>query len=283
MPEVRKEYGQTVGPLGFPMRAKAARALDHLLDALPKSKEYDYRKAIVPRAPTELNPGERSDVSWVSTESVDRQGEVVLARGMNNSQFLHNPLVTLGHAYHLPPIGRSLWQKRVTDGALVGVKAKTRYPQRPESWPAGEPWVPDLAFALVQNGLLSGKSIGFLPVKVHFADAKEAEREGWPEGTLVFDEWLLLEYACVYLPANQDALVEQVSKGALPPEWLEALGAPGLPPDPAKELTRQARTVPFTALSEVERAVEARLGKIDFRALAQERVKEVCDIRRGRV
>jgi len=48
-----------------------------------------------------------------STESPDRLNEVVLARGMNDSQFQTNPLVTLGHAYHLPPVGRSLWRKRV--------------------------------------------------------------------------------------------------------------------------------------------------------------------------
>jgi hypothetical protein len=47
---------------------------------------------------TSSNPGERSDVLWISTESVDRAGEVVVARGMNDSQFAQNPLVTLGHA-----------------------------------------------------------------------------------------------------------------------------------------------------------------------------------------
>jgi hypothetical protein len=36
-----------------------------LLKSLPKTKEYDYRKAVVGKAPTEFNPGERSDVSVV--------------------------------------------------------------------------------------------------------------------------------------------------------------------------------------------------------------------------
>src|SRR6201987_6233549 len=128
MPPFLKQYGAAVGPLGFPMPDKAARALDGPLKALPKGKEYEYRKAVVARPPTELNPGERSDVSWISTESVDRTGEVVIAKGMNDSQFQANPLVTLGHAYYLPPVGKSLWRKRVKDGDLVGIKAKTRYP-----------------------------------------------------------------------------------------------------------------------------------------------------------
>src|SRR5215471_5044267 len=104
--DYRSSPGHTEGPLGFPMPDKQARAVDALLKVLPKSKEYAYRKAVTAKAPTELNLGERSDVSWITTESPDRQGEVVLAKGMNDSQFQGNPIVTLGHAYALPPVGR---------------------------------------------------------------------------------------------------------------------------------------------------------------------------------
>src|SRR4051812_1080425 len=65
-----RHYGQAVGPLGFPQTDRAAGALDALLKTLPKSPEFDYRHAVVTKAPTELNPGERSDVSWISTESI---------------------------------------------------------------------------------------------------------------------------------------------------------------------------------------------------------------------
>src|SRR5262249_12084194 len=160
-------------------------------------------------------------------ESMDRTGEVVVARGMDDGQFQGNPLVTLGHAYWLPPVGRSLWRKRTRDGNLVGVKAKTQYPPRPEAWPADDPRPPGKVLALVQAGLLQGKSIGFLPTKVHIPDEKEVRRNGWGEQvSLVIDEWLLLEYACVFLPSNQDALVEAVSKGSVdvPSELLDALG-----------------------------------------------------------
>ena len=75
----------------------------------------------------------------------------------------------------------------------------------------------------MQAGLLNGKSIGFLPLKVHVAEGKEADKRGWPQGTLVIDEWMLLEYACCYLPCNQDSLVEAVSKSGLAlPGWAEA-------------------------------------------------------------
>ena len=277
-PILTHHYGTTIGPLNFPQSDRAASALDAVLRSLPKTPEYEYRKAISAKAPTELNPGERSDVSWITTESVDRMGEVVLARGMDDSQFAGNPLVTLGHAYWLPPVGRSLWRKRTRDGNLVGVKAKTQYPPRPEAWPAGDPWPPDKVLALVQAGLLQGKSIGFLPTKVHIPDEKEVRRNGWGEQvSLVIDEWLLLEYACVFLPANQDALVEAVSKGSVdvPSELLDALGL--------NALQAPSRTIVFTPWEEVECAVARRVEAIDFLTLAQQALQRGLDRVRGRI
>jgi hypothetical protein len=271
-----RHYGPAIGPLGFPQTDRAARAVDALLKTLPKAPEYDYRHAVVTKAPTELNPGERSDVSWISTESVDRTSEVVIARGMNDSQFQANPLVTLGHAYWLPPVAKSLWRRRVKDGGLVGVKAKTQYPPRPESWPAGDAWPPDKVFALVQAGLLQGKSIGFLPTKVHVPEDAERQKNCWGDVSLVIDEWLLLEYACVFLPANQDALVEAVSKGVadLPPEFLSALGIDA-PPAPG--------IVPFTALEEIEQHVERAVRGLDLEAFTHRIIGESIDRAIGRV
>jgi hypothetical protein len=270
-------YGATLGPLNFPQTDRAAKALDTLLRSLPHTPEYGYRKAVSLKAPTELNPGERSDVSWISTESVDRMGEVVVARGMNDSQFQANPLVTLGHAYWMPPVGKSLWRRRVKDGSLVGIKAKTQYPPRPDNWPAAETWVPDKVLALVQAGLLQGKSIGFLPTKVHIPDEKEVRKNGWGEQvSLVIDEWLLLEYACVFLPANQDALVEAVSKGAMPTDFLAACGM-------ANSHTPSPTPLGFTPWDEVEKVIHRQVAAVDFDALARHAIREAFDRARGRV
>ncbi len=76
-----KSYGTTEGPLGFPMLDRQARMLDTLLKSMPRSQEFAYRKTVVAKAPTELNPGERSDVSWISTESPDIVNEVVVDKG----------------------------------------------------------------------------------------------------------------------------------------------------------------------------------------------------------
>lgn len=267
------------GPLGFPLADAAARAVEAHLRRLPRTDEHAYRHVLLAEAATELSPGERCDVSWISTESVDRAGEVVVARGMDDGQFRLNPVVTLGHAYDLPAVGRSLWRRRARDGApsagLVGIKAKTRYPPRPATLPEGEPWAPDGVFALVQAGLLGGKSIGFLPLRVHAPDAAERRRRGWGEAArLVIDEWLLLEYACVPLPANQHALVEVVAKGGGPlaARLRAALG-----------LGAAVGPVACTPPSEIERAVARRVAALDLPGRVGRAVAAALDRARGRV
>ncbi len=49
------------------------------------------------------------------------------------------------------------------------------WPARPENWPDDD-WPPDCAFPLIQAGLLAGKSIGFLPLKVHAPTAGEIDK-----------------------------------------------------------------------------------------------------------
>jgi hypothetical protein len=268
-----QHYGPAEGPLGFPQTDRQARALEAILKAVPKGDEFRYRKALVAKAPTEVLPGERSDVSWISTEDPDRTGEVVFARGMNDSQFALNPIVTLNHCYGVPPVGKSLWRKRVKDGPRAGIKAKTLYPALPASWPAGKDWLPDVAFTLVQSDLLRGKSIGFLPVKVHTPSDQERSQYGWQNVDLVIDEWILLEYACVFLPAQQNAVVEQVSKSL--PGSTQVLAALGL--------TSAAEIVPHCRLETIETALEQAIARLDLSPLVERAIAAGLQRWQGRV
>lgn len=51
---LQEHYGNTEGPLGFPMPDRSARQLDTLLKSLPKSKAYDYRKIVSTKGVSEL-------------------------------------------------------------------------------------------------------------------------------------------------------------------------------------------------------------------------------------
>jgi hypothetical protein len=210
---------------------------------------------------------------------VDRDGEVVVSAGMDDRHFRANPLVTLLHDYRQPPVGRSLWRKRVRDGATAGIKAKTHYPPRPGDWPSDAAWPPDTVFALVRAGLLQGKSIGFLRLKSHAPSSHEiAAKPALADVRRIIDAWLLLEYAVTFLPTNQEALVEAVSKAvvSVPRSLREILGLKDVPPPlPA--------VVPFVTLGEIERLVERTVRRTDWNALARRLAREGLERARGRV
>ena len=142
---------------------------------------------------------------------MDRSGDIVLANGMDDSLFGANPVVTLNHNYELAPVGLSAWRKPSTESGFRGIKAKTVYPTRPDSLPENIPWIPDQIFALVQTGLLAGKSIGFLPLTVRNPTSQEIrDTPNLINVNLIIEKWLLLEYACCAFPAQPHALVQTV-------------------------------------------------------------------------
>ncbi len=260
-----RTYGDTEGPLGFPMFSQPARELDALLRTLPTDGIHTYRKQLLPAALHDLQPGERADISWISIQTPDRECDLILAGGMQEQHFRLNPIVTLNHAYTLPPVGLSLWRRQGHMDAQPGILAKTHYPVRPANW--SEPsWPPDECFALVQAGLLRGKSIGFLPLKTRSPTESEVQQQpALAQVRCIIEEWLLLEYACCYLPVQQQAVVEAVSKAMVPPlgsaTW-EALGLPGRLPvvsDPTMLVWQQ---------------LEQSLRDWDWERLAQEMARE---------
>jgi hypothetical protein len=100
MSDFLKDYYDTEGPLGIPM--KDAQALDALLKELPRDDLHAPGKLTVAKA-ADLLPGERADISWISTEDIDRSRDILLAKGMDDSHYALNPIVTLQHAYWMPP------------------------------------------------------------------------------------------------------------------------------------------------------------------------------------
>ncbi len=226
-PFLKSTY-ETEGPFGVPMKSAQATALEARLRDLPADEAFTLRRCSFERGVSELQPGERADVSWITEETPDRLGDVVLASGMDDSHFQLNPIVTLNHAYDQPPVGRSLWRRRASDGPMRGVKAKTHFPSRPTGWTLSD-WPPDLAFELVKAGLLRGKSIGFLPLKLRSPTADEiAKTPTFGQVRYIIEQWLLVEYACCYLPMQPNAVVETVSK-SIPAAWAERLGMPVTP------------------------------------------------------
>ena len=265
-----KVHFDTEGPFGLPMKDAQARALEQRLRDLPQEDTYTLRRCSFERGVSELQPGERADVSWITEETPDRVGDVVLASGMDDSHFQLNPIVTLNHVYDQPPVGRSLWRRKARDGSLRGVKAKTHYPPKPQGWTFGD-WPCDIAFELVKAGLLGGKSIGFIPLKLRAPTAEEIQKN--PDYVCVryvIEEWLLAEYACCYLPMQPNAVVETVSK-SVPESWLELLGLPKVP------------SMAFTSLTSVESAAKRLLSSDRLEEWLDEACNRAWQKARGRI
>jgi hypothetical protein len=269
-----KPHYDTEGPFGLPMKDTQAQAFEAIIKTLPEPAEPKF--VTLDKAPSELSPGERADVSWICTEDIDRDQEIVVAKGMNDFHFKLNPIVTLQHCYSLSPVGKSVWRKRINDGELTGIKAKTQYPKRPDNWKETD-WPPDTTFSLIQAGLLLGKSIGFLPTKAHAPTDDEIKKNAELQSVRrIIDEWLLLEYACVYLPCQQNAVVEEVSKGVrIPDGILELFKIP--------KAWTELPVLPFTTEAEVLKSIDRQINAIDFHHLAHQAVEDGIDRARGRV
>jgi hypothetical protein len=261
---ILKPYFDTEGPFGLPMKDKQVKSLELRLRELPKDDAFGLRRCSFERGITEVAPEARCEVSWITEEAPDRAGDIVVARGMDDSHFRLNPIVTLNHNYEEPPVGRSLWRRRVKEGALVGVKAKTFYPPRPASW-TNPDWPPDQAFDLIQAGLLRGKSIGFFPLKLRTPTSEEIERQpAMSKVRYIIEEWLLAEYACCVLPLQPHAVVDEVCKsGMLSP--------------------RAGRRVPMFTQGEIEWALPHYLGSAQVDDMIEQALARAWQRLRGRV
>jgi len=221
----QKQPGLVEGPLGFPMREESAREIDELLKAQPSGEEYEYRHLSVAADDVRTDEDARTDTSFITTDALDRDREVVLPGGGDFAQFRKNPVVTFAHRYNELPVGRALWLKRDEQNGRAGILAKTQYAAKPDDW-GDAPWQPSAVWAWVQQGILKGKSIGFLPTQVRPPTEKDLKaRPDWANVGLIISKWLMLEYAVAPVPSNPDALVQSIGKGLVVPEsMLEAMG-----------------------------------------------------------
>lgn len=132
----------------------------------------------------EVHSSEKAVVVTVSTRARDRHGDIVHPEGVRLERFRKNPVVLYAHEYDALPVARSLWE-RLREGRLI---AKPQFHMKTQL--SREVW------ALVEKGVLSAWSVGFIP-------------ERWEPlkgGGFRVIEWDMLEYSCVPVPANFESL-----------------------------------------------------------------------------
>ena len=157
----------------------------------------------------ELLDEDRKVKFFVSSESIDRDGDIVRQEGIKFDTFDKNPIVLYNH-------NRSMPIARVTGRSMEEGKMamEVTFPEKGVSEES------DKVFGLIKAGVLSATSIGFLPIEY-----------GWLEGGDVFEykEIELLELSVVTIPANPDAVAiersfkDEAEKPEIPEEEKEII------------------------------------------------------------
>lgn len=194
------------GPMGLKMPESTARQIEELSKGLPR--DFEYRRIAKSASEFACDPGERTDVSVITTDAIDRDGEVVLPGGIDWSGY--NRIVTFAHRYDELPAGSNWWIRSKGNGLV----AKTHYPNKPADW-GDAPWLPSAILHLMQQPVptCTGKSIGFMPLSIRAATPSEKAMRPELDGVPIIDKAAGIEYAVAPVPCNSDAEMQAVSKG----------------------------------------------------------------------
>lgn len=144
----------------------------------------------------------------ISTDSLDRDGEVLVPAGMDATPYYRNPVVLWNHDTN-KVIGKAVGKLKRNASSI---EAETAFATRPVEH-VGE-WFPDTVGALVSQGVIRGMSVGFMPIETREANKGDRARYG-EKVRRVYSKWQLLEYSVVSIPANQDAIIQSVTKGVI--------------------------------------------------------------------
>lgn len=144
---------------------------------------------------------ERAVVAVITTDTIDRDNEIVVPGGVDTTAYLANPVVLYQHNGWSTPVGKCTWIKRSPDGK--GLLAKVVFWKSPEAQ--------DL-YDLYAAGFMSAFSIGFRTLEGSpptldeiRADPRKADCR------YVHRKIELLEFSCVTIPRNPDAVVFEKS------------------------------------------------------------------------
>ena len=153
--------------------------------------DKQFRQFIATKEKTE---DENTAIAAISTDGIDRDKEVILPKGVNFENFNKNPVVLWAHDYSGTPIGKAQWVKQ----GRKYIKAKWEWADTAKAQEIKQLW---------DGGFLNAISVGFIVSKSHEptpADIKKTPE--WANVRRVIDEWELLEFSIVPVPANPEAL-----------------------------------------------------------------------------
>jgi HK97 family phage prohead protease len=146
----------------------------------------------------DFNDEERSFTGIASTETIDRDGDIIRANGWKLGNFKKNPVFMWAHDYRQPPIGK------ITDINIDNDKLryKVTFPEK------GTYVFADTIYDLYKQGFIRAVSVGFNPIKWQDREA-DNEKGGISMRGREFTSQELLEISGVPIPSNYQALADK--------------------------------------------------------------------------
>lgn len=140
------------------------------------------------------DPDDSRELKFIlSTASVDREGDTIDPKGWKLEEFKTAGVVLFGHNSYEPPIAAPTGVE-IDGDKLVGT---AKFPTR-EEYEFG-----NLIYRLYRIGIMKAVSVGFMPLKYQINE--ERPSTGWGPA-IDFIEQALIEWSCVPVPANAEAL-----------------------------------------------------------------------------
>ena len=266
--------GLTEGPFALLMKPEAAKEFEMILKTEGVSEKEGYRRYELDGV-TETDREGRTDVSWITVESPDKEQEIILTDGLNDSIIKQNNIVTINH--HLPAVGKSQWRKKHRTTERKGMLAETKYLDRPDGYDSRDHWIGDTIFNLVVEKSMRGKSVGILPVPSAIRAPTQQEVDKNPEwqGCKIYDRAYLVEYAVCTRPVHPETVVLTVCKSCpeSADEILKFLGV-------ERKAERQIKAVPADVIPML---VRAQFQGRDFQQLGKELSELAVAAKTGRI
>lgn len=170
----------------------------------------------------------------ISTPGVDREGEVLQPGGMDASEFNGQGAIHWNHDYDRP-IAKSLGVKALADNA--GIRGRAEFAHKPDDYGTSE-FFPDFARAMVTQKIVTGVSVGFIPIESRQPSKSDIEKFG-PGIELITSRWKLLEWSITSMPTNPQAVITAVGKSLLTRARAKAefdIDVPEKLPEPVKHV-----------------------------------------------
>lgn len=171
----------------------------HLQD-LRRKKEHPEKPALIKTftdVEKVISKEARTIDFVISTSAIDRDTDIIDPNGWKLDHYLRNPVVLWAHDSSCPPVGKSI--RTVVEGGKLISTCKFAPKEISE--------FADMIFQMYLEGYMNAVSVGFRALEYSYA-----EEDTRPWG-MNFIRQELMEYSCVPVPSNPEALVDAKNAG----------------------------------------------------------------------